>query len=335
MLDLRLLHQALTLARHRNFARAAEALHLTQPALSRSIAGMEAALGEKLFNRTRQGVEPTSFGQMLLQRARALLDDAAELERDFRLMRGLDIGELRVGAGAYPAELSIGRAAGQLMSRHPGLRIDVTITDLRAIVAAVIERKIDVAVIELSLVEGEARIATEELPRHPGYFYCRAGHPLAAEKTPTMERILAFPFAGTRMPRRVAESFLQIARAGAIDPDSGDYLPPIKVDSIRVAKDVVMRSDAVGVAPLSMIAQEMRSGQLVALALRLPWMSTGYGFAYLGDRMLSPAAEAFMEEVRSVEAEQSAESTALTASFEHLSSGSAKAAAPARPRSAR
>jgi len=44
MLDLRLLHQALTLARHRNFARAAEALHMTQPALSRSIAGMEAAL---------------------------------------------------------------------------------------------------------------------------------------------------------------------------------------------------------------------------------------------------------------------------------------------------
>jgi DNA-binding transcriptional LysR family regulator len=335
VLDLRLLHQALTLARHRNFARAAEALHMTQPALSRSIAGMEAALGEKLFNRTRQGVEPTSFGQMLLQRARSLLDDAAELERDFRLMRGLDIGELRVGAGAYPAELSIGRAAGQLMSRHPGLRIDVTITDLRAIVAAVIDRKIDLAVIELSLVDGEALIATEALPRHPGYFYCRAGHPLAVEKTLTMERILAFPFAGTRMPRRVAESFLQIARAGAIDPDSGDYLPPIKVDSIRVAKDVVMRSDAVGVAPLSMIAQEMRSGQLVALALRLPWMSTGYGFAYRGDRMLSPAAEAFMTEVRSVEAEQFAASTALTASFEHLRCRRVKAASPARPRSAR
>ncbi|HSQ09065.1 MAG TPA: LysR family transcriptional regulator, partial [Burkholderiaceae bacterium] len=45
MLDLRLLHQALTLARHRNFARAADALHVTQPALSRSIAGLETSLG--------------------------------------------------------------------------------------------------------------------------------------------------------------------------------------------------------------------------------------------------------------------------------------------------
>lgn len=303
MLDLRLLHQALTLARHRTFARAAAALHMTQPALSRSIAGLEAALQEKLFSRTRQGVEPTAFGRMLLARAQALLDGATELERDFKLMRGLEIDELRIGAGAYPAEISVGKAVGQLMHRHPALRVEVTVTDLRTLAAAVIDRQLDLAVIELSLVEGETRVAAEALPSHPGYFYCRAGHPLAAEETPAIERILAFPFAGTRMPRRVAESFLRTARAGAIDPDSGDYLPPIKVDSIRIAKDVVMRSDAVAVAPLSMIAAEVESGQLVALALRLPWMSTGYGFVYLRDRLLSPAAEAFMAEVKRVEAE--------------------------------
>jgi DNA-binding transcriptional LysR family regulator len=303
MLDLRLLHQASTLAQHRNFARAAAALHMTQPALSRSIAGLEAALGERLFNRTRQGVEPTSFGQMLLARAKLLIDGATELERDFKLMRGLDIGELRVGAGAYPAELSIGRAAGRLMSRHPGLRVEVMITDLRAIVAALLAHRIDLAVIELSLVEGETRIATEALPPHAGCFYCRAGHPLAAEEQLTIERVLAFPFAGTRMPRRVGESFVQIAGVGVIDPDSGDYLPPIKVDSIQVVKDVVMHSDAVAAAPVSMIAAEVGSGQLVALPLRLPWLSTAYGFVYLGERMLSPAAEAFMAEVRAVEVE--------------------------------
>jgi len=115
------------------------------------------------------------------------------------------------------------------------------------------------------------------------------------------------------MPRRVAETFLQIAKAGAIDPDSGDYLPPIKVDSIRIAKEVVMRSDALGVAPLSMIAAEVKSRQLVALPLQLPWMKTGYGFVYLRDRMLAPAAEAFMAEVRSVEAEHAAQSRELSA----------------------
>ena len=303
MLDLRLLHQALTLARHRNFARAAEALHMTQPALSRSIAGLETVLGERLFSRGPQGVEPTSFGRMLLSRAQILLDGATELERDFKLLRGLDIGELRVGAGAYPAELSVARAAGQLLGRHPQLRVDVALADLRELVAAVLSRKLDLAVIELSMVEGETRLATEALPQHEALFYCRAGHPLVAEASLTIERLLAFPLAGTRMPKRVAQTFLETARAGAIDPDTGDYLPPIKVDSISNAREVVMRSDAVAAAPRALMASEVAAGRLVELELRLPWMHTAYGFVYLRDRALSPAAEAFMAEVRAVETE--------------------------------
>ena len=311
MLDLKLLHQALMLAKHRNFARAAEALHLTQPALSRSIAGLEEALGEKLFNRTRQGVEPTAFGELLLSRGRALLDGATELEREFKLMRGLDIGEVRVGAGAYPAELSVGRAVGRLMNRHPMLRVDVTVTDIRAIVAAVLDARIDVAVVELSLVESEPRVATERLPEHPGLFYCRAGHPLLAGQAPSLERALQFPYVGTRMVPRVGKAFLELAKSGAIDPDTGDYLPPIKVDSVRAARDVVMASDAVGTAPLTLIAADITAGRLAALPFRLPWMKTSYGFVYLRDRTRSPATETFIAEVRRVEAELAAEERRL------------------------
>ena len=166
MLDLRLLHQALTLERHRNFARAAEALHLTQPALSRSIAGLEASLGEKLFNRTQQGVEPTSFGQMLLARAQTLLDGADELERDFTLMRGLEIGELRVGAGAYAADLSP-VAAVALMTRHPSLRVELSISDPKGHRRCLLAHPLDLAVIELSLAERETGLAIEALPEHP------------------------------------------------------------------------------------------------------------------------------------------------------------------------
>jgi DNA-binding transcriptional LysR family regulator len=306
MLDLKLLDQALTLAKHRNFARAAEALHLTQPALSRSIAGLEAALGEKLFDRTRQGVEPTSFGRMLLARAQPLVDGSVELERDFKLLRGMQIGELRVGAGAYPAELSVGQAAGQLMNRHPTLQVELSSSDLRSLIAALRERKLDLAVMELSMVEGETGFATEALPEHQGCFFCRAGHPLAQLHAPSLEQVLAYPYVGTRMPRRTGRDFLERARVGRIDADSGDYLPPIKVDSVQVAKEVVHKSDAVGAAPLAMLAPEIRSCRLIALPLRLDWLHTRYGFVYLRERLLSPAAQAFMAEVRTVEAGMSA-----------------------------
>jgi DNA-binding transcriptional LysR family regulator len=303
VLDLRLLHQAITLASYRNYARAAQALHMSQPALSRSIAGLEAQLGEKLFNRTSRGVEPTAFGEMLLSRAQPLLDGATELERDFSLMRGLEVGQLRVGVGAYPAQMSVGKAIGLLLSRHPNLRIEVMSDDLRAIIDAVLAAKLDLAVIELSLAAGEPRLATEALPRHPAYFYCRAGHPVLAEKDPTIEQILKFPLAGTRMPPRVARDFLELAKAGAIDPDTGDYLPPVKADSIGMVKDVVLTSDAVAVAPIAFIEEEVALRKLVPLRARAAWMQTGYGFVSLQGTTASPAAVAFKDAVRSAEDE--------------------------------
>jgi DNA-binding transcriptional LysR family regulator len=114
---------------------------------------------------------------------------------------------------------------------------------------------------------------------------------------------MEFPFVGTRLPARVAQSFLQLAKVGVIDPESGDYLPPVRADTVQTARDVVLASDAVGAAPLSLIARDIQAGRLVALKLRAAWLCTSYGFVYRRDRLLSPAAEAFIAEVRAVEAE--------------------------------
>jgi DNA-binding transcriptional LysR family regulator len=175
--------------------------------------------------------------------------------------------------------------------------------DLRAIIGAVLAGKLDLAVIELSLVAGEPRLAVEPLPVHPGHFFCRAGHPLLIETDPGLERILTFPLVGTRMPPRVAKDFLDLAKAGTIDRNTGDYLPPIKVDSIRMVKDVVLASDAVAVAPIPFIADEVTQRTLVVLPTRVAWMQTAYGFVSRRAAAASPAAAAFMDAVRRVEDE--------------------------------
>ena len=303
MLDLKQLHYAATLARHRNYARAAEALDMSQPALSRSISGLEAALGVQLFNRMHHGVEPTAFGERLLSRGIALLTDAAELERELQLMLGLEIGVLRVGAGPYPADLCVGPAIGRLAAKHPRLRVDLDTGDWRVILQDLLTAKIDIAIIELSAVEQDPRLVTEALPKHAGTFFCRASHPLLAERNPTLERMFQFPFACAKLPARAAEMFYRLAPTGAIDPDTGDYLPPIKVDSVSLAKAVVLTSDAVALSPLGLIAAELEAGQLVALPFRQAWLHTNYGFVHLKDRALAPAAQAFMTEITAVEAD--------------------------------
>lgn len=304
MIDLRLLQHALALARHRNYARAAEMLDMSQPALSRSIAGLEKALGVRLFDRTRQGVAPTAYGERLLARGAALLVDAAELERELALMQGLEIGALRIGAGPYPADMCVGPAVGRLAAKHPHLRIEVNTGDWREIIRQVLQAQLDLAVIELSAAEQDPRLVTEPLPKHAGTFFCRSGHPLLAEAVPTLERMFQFPFACAKMPSRAAQMFYRLAKSGAIDPDTGDYLPPIRVDTIALARAVVLSSDAVGLAALSLVAADVAAGRVVLLPFRQPWLHTNYGFAYLKDRLLSPAAQALMAEVKAVEAER-------------------------------
>ena len=92
MIEFRVLQHALALERHQNFARAAAALNLSQPSLSRSIAGLEQLLGVPLFDRGPKQVVPTVFGRILLERGAELLRGEGELRREIQLLAGLELG---------------------------------------------------------------------------------------------------------------------------------------------------------------------------------------------------------------------------------------------------
>ncbi len=73
--------------RYRHFGRSADALGISQPALSRALKTLELRLGETLFTRGRAGVETTDFGRLIADRARFLLAEMSDLERDIELAR--------------------------------------------------------------------------------------------------------------------------------------------------------------------------------------------------------------------------------------------------------
>ena len=303
MIDLKLLHNALILARYRNFARAAEALDMSQPALSRSISGFEAALGAQLFKRTRTGVEPTAFGERLLTRGSVLLSDASELERELALMQGLEVGLLRIGAGPYPADICVGPTLGRLASQHPNLRVEMHTSDWRTILDDVLTGRLDLAVIETSVADHHPRLRTEALPQHLAALYCRTDHPLAKKTPHVIEEVFAYPFVCPNLPARAAQIFYRMANLGAIDAETGDYLPPIRVDTLSLAKSVVLSSDAVSLAPLCLLEDELRAGRIAILPFNEPWLRTRYGFVFLKDRAMSPASHAFMATAKAVETE--------------------------------
>jgi len=120
-LDLRRLRYFLTLADVLNYGRAAEALHIAQPALSRSITALERELGVRLFDRSRSGTRLTPAGELLHEEAQGLLRAAETLQRRVRVV---DREGSRVTIGFMPGQV-LTPAVRHLEEHFPGIRVDM------------------------------------------------------------------------------------------------------------------------------------------------------------------------------------------------------------------
>ena len=308
MITLKQLRHAIAVAQHRNFHRAAAAENISQPALSRSIRALEQYLGVRLFDRLGSTVEPTLYATCLLQRAGGALAQTEELQREIQLLRGLETGELKVAMGIYAAEMSAARAVGELVERHPGLDCQLRLTSWTNLATLVSSRAVDLAIGEISTLGDEPALATESVGRHRVILFCRKGHPLAGRDRLSADDLAPYPTAVPRLPPRAAGVFPGLTR---LDRGTGDVLPSIEVDDLASARLVVANSRAFGVATPVQIEPWLRSGEFVVLAFDAAWLQLDYGFVYLRDRMLSPAAEAYMDIVRRIETEVSERNRAL------------------------
>jgi len=304
-LDLRQLRHVLALDRYRSFARAAEAIGLTQPALSRSLQALEDDIGAKLFDRDRARVEPTAVGLRLIELARPLVSQAKLAERDLQQMIGLAGGLLRIGAGPFAAETSVGTAVGRLARRHPGIMVDVSVSDWPDLYHRLLNDELDVAIAEISHAIDDERLVVEALPQHPAVFYCRPGHPLATQDEVTLEDIVRFPIAMTILPKRLLDLMGKVDTTLRIDIPEGAATTEFRVETPYLARSIALESDVLGLALPRQIEHEVALGRLVELRLKVTpaWLTSYYGIIRLARRTPSPAANEFLKVLREFEAE--------------------------------
>jgi DNA-binding transcriptional LysR family regulator len=305
LLDIREIQHVTAIGRFRNFARAAESLDISQPALSKSIRAIETALGVRLFDRSRRGVSPTAFGEIILSASGSLLRGVDEVLAEIRRVKGLEAGTLRIGAGSFALEMSVAEAVTRMAKRHPSLHLRLVLDDWESLTRKVIAGSLDVAVAEVTAAEQEPQLSVERMGEHGGIFYCRSGHPLLARSQMTFENISGFPLAMSPLPGRVAPFFERIGAAGRIDPASGHFLPAITLDSVALMKRTVHGTDAISWAPKVLVAPELHDGSLVALPFSPAWARLNYGVFRRADRPVTPALELFLVELRTVEKKHS------------------------------
>lgn len=288
MLELRDLQNLLSLEEHRHFGRAAEAVGLSQPALTKSLQRLERQLGVRLFDRSRARVSPTVVGQEVIQRAKQVSSDVGELERSVDLLCGLQIGTLAVGIGPAMAESYLSEALARIVDEHSRVRISVRVDHWRQLTEWLLSGELDFFVADMADVADDDRLECMALPAEELVWFSRAGHPLAARKNISRGDLFRFPVVTPRLPAWAAEWFA--AADYGEDGDDVPSLPTLQCEHYALLKRIVLASDSVSTALEATVRPELKEGRLTSLSVDAPKLKTHAGIVRLRQRSPSPLA---------------------------------------------
>lgn len=191
-MDIAALHAFVEVAEHRSFSEAAEALYLTQPAVSKRVAQLEKELDTRLFDRIGRRVSLTATGAALLPHARRLLNDARELKRLVSDLSGEVRGRLIMGTSHH---IGLHRLPGPLKrftERFPAVELDIRFMDSEAACRAVETGDLELAIVTLP-PEPPPQLAMQPIWDDPLAFMVGRDHPLAGRKALTLGELLGYP----------------------------------------------------------------------------------------------------------------------------------------------
>jgi DNA-binding transcriptional LysR family regulator len=286
-LTLRQLKVFESVARHLNYTRAAEELHLTQPAVSMQVKQLEESLGVSLFEQLGKRIHLTEPGQEVLTYARQITQQVDELEAVLNRIKGLSGGRLRISV-ATTANYFIPTLLGTFSRRYPDVTVSLDVTNREILLRQLAENTVDLVI--MGQPPAEADVEAEDFMDNPLVVVAPTDHPLTRMRHIPLERLqdevflVREPGSGTRiaMERFFAERGMRLKTG-------------MEVGSNEAIKQSVQAGLGLGLLSRATIGQELELRRLVELDVaELPIMRHWYVVNRRGKR-LSGAAEAFRE----------------------------------------
>lgn len=251
--DLRKLAQMVSVARAGSFSRAAEELHITQPALSRNIAALERELGIRVFERGRAGASLTQVGALAVEAAESLLRHADGLAHNLSLLRSGDAGRLAFGMGPMLGSLVLPGLGREFLSRRPLLRLRAVIKSAEELQRELLNDRIELFYSGIQQLPVSRLLQVEHIARLPIAHVVRAGHPLAVQSRVGSGELQAFPLlSGVEMPTDIA--------------GSGELV----CDNYHILREAALHSDGIWITSPLMIEEDLATGALRELRLSSP-----------------------------------------------------------------
>jgi DNA-binding transcriptional LysR family regulator len=297
-MDIRHLTHIVALADQRNFARAAEQVHLSQPALSRSIQAAEAELELRLFDRGSLEVTPTPAGEFVLERARRLVFDSQCLRRDVGLYRDRRLGNTGFGVGPYPAATVLAPLLISLRQHFPQVQLRTTVGNWELLLGQLKAEQLEFFLADTRDIPRSQELDIRQVVQQAAGHFVHAQHPLLQRGPLTLPNMLSalrqYGLVSVRVPASARKNIELL-----MELHSAETFPiALECDDVSTLKQVALATDSILLAPQASVAQEMRSGQLVALDTPdYPTLYSDMGIVMLRGRTPSPMAQEVIQEI--------------------------------------
>ncbi len=281
---------------HRNIHRAAEELHMTQPAASKQIKDLEEMLDVRLFERLPRGMEPTMFGETMIRHARMALTSLALAHDDIVALKAGLAGQVEVGIIMTPAMALMPRAISQVKQQAPKLRIGVHVEASNILLDKLQHGTLDFMIGRVLEKENTGGLIYEELIEEPACAVVRVGHPLLANDRLGLGDIADQPWILPPQGSILRHRFDMMFRRAGLEPPSN----VVDTTALLLITALLQQTDSLHVMPLEVAQYYASLNVLAILPIELPCKMDAFGIIRQQDHLLSPGADLLLRAVRAV-----------------------------------
>jgi len=291
-LDLRKLEVFYWVAEFKSFSLAADHLSLRQPTVSAHIRELEQRLGAKILNRIGGEITPTALGQVLLERAKALLALKRETQAALHNFQGRVRGELLVGGSNIPGEFILPRKLGAFIRKYPEVRPILRIGDSAGIVEAVLDGKVEVGFVGFK--GGDGRLNYQGVWKDEMVLAVPKGHPWTRLKEVDLSDLKKEGFISREEGSGTLRSFRSLLSRKVKEPET--LLNVIMVlGSTEAIKEALIAGHGVSILSRTSIQREIEDGLLKEVPIRGLKLERDFYQVFHRRRTLSPVSQAFIQ----------------------------------------
>jgi DNA-binding transcriptional LysR family regulator len=279
---------------YRNIHRAADELHMTQPAASKQIKDLEEMLDVRLFERLPRGMEPTIYGETMIRHARMALTSLALAHDDLVALKAGLSGQVEVGVIMSPAMALLPRAIARIKEQAPQLRIGVHLEPSNVLLDKLQRGTLDFMIGRILEKEDSSGLVYEELTEEPACAVVRPGHPLLQRKSLALDDIAGLPWILPPPGSILRHRFDMMFRRAGLQPPSN----VVDTTALLLITALLQQTESLHVMPLEVAQYYASLNVMRILPIDLPCTMDAFGIIRQQDHLLSPGADLLLKQLR-------------------------------------